>query len=197
MKVKSFFRKHTWLGLILVVLASVVVTGFVSVRTDNYSDMGALVTGSLNEDNILQVGDDGNYAVDGGKILARMSNGLIVTVAKNGALKVNGDISTETTAQKVVFATLTLPVGTYALTSGQNGISETASVKSIWLSVENAETGAAICNGDFGGSTMDGVFTLTAATRVKVVINIYPGDYNGNTVYPVLVKGSEAGGFYA
>ena len=194
---KKFFRKHKWLGLILVLLASVVVTGFVSTRTDGFNDMAGLFTRDLNEDNILQIGDDGNYTVEGGKTLVRENNGLIVTVANNGALKINGDIETESGTFDYVFATVTLPAGTYTLTSGKNGASETASVKNVWLSVRNADTDAAICNGDFGGSAQDGTFELTSETQVEVVVNIYPAEYDGYTVYPVLVKGSEAGGFYA
>ena len=45
--------------------------------------------------------------------------------------------------------------------------------------------------------TTDGSFTLTADTVVNITLNIHPADYNNRTVYPVLVEGSEAGGFYA
>ena len=197
MKVKSFFRKHTWLALILVVLASVAVSGFVAVRTDNYTDLGALVTPSLNEDNILQIGENGNYTVEAGKILARENNGLVVSVTDLGALKVNGDIESETGIFTYEFATVTLPAGTYTLTSGKGGMRETATVKNVWISVRNAVTEEGLCNGDFGGAEMDGTFTLDAETQVEIVINIYPNEYDGYTVYPVLVKGSEAGGFYA
>lgn len=193
---KSFVRNHPWIAFILAVVLCVTVTGIVSVRTDGFNDMGGLVTADLNEDNILKIGDGGNYKYEGGKAI-REDNGLIVSFADNGSVTVRGDIENESSTFDYEIATVTLPAGTYTLTSGRNGASSTASVKSVWLTVRNADTDAEICKGDFGGIDTDGTFTLDAETQVEIMLNVYPAEYSGYTVYPVLVKGSEAGGFYA
>ena len=193
---KSFVRNHPIIFGLALILIAVTLTGIVSVRTDGFNDPGALVTRQLNEDNLLKIGDEGNYTYDAGKTI-RESNGLNVTFNDNGSVTVNGDTSTEFAATDYTIATVTLPAGTYTLTSGKNGVSTTSTTRGIWLSVNNADNNTVLCNGDFGGAETNGTFTLEAETTVDIVLNVYSGEYNSVTVYPVLVKGEEAGGFYA
>ena len=194
MKVKSFFRKHFWISMILMLLACVTVTGFVSVRTNGFDDMSGL-TNVLNTANLLQQGEEGNYLFKGGKATGTDTGTLTVSFADNGAVTVRGNTEVESSSYTCEIARLTLQPGTYTLTSGMFGARST-STRAVWISVNDVDTGEKMYDGDFGGADRNGTFTVDAETMVEIVLNVYPGKWN-TTLYPVLVEGTEAGGFYA
>ncbi len=188
-------RKSTWKMIGICILCFIIMLPiglWVARETDDFRDPLSIFERDLNPDNLLiPSGEKANYE----EITARPDNGLAIDVKKNGSIKISGkDVTNATSDYTITLAEITLPVGSYTLSSGYN-LSGPRNVRMI-ASYNNNGTVAEI-PADYG--TAKGTFTLTAETVVTITIVIPAADYTANpvTLYPVLVAGTTVGDFYA
>ena len=188
-------RKSTWKTIGICILCCIIMMPigmWVSRETDNLNDPLAIFQRDLNPDNLLvPVGDNANYK----EIEARPDNGLNIDIKDNGSVKISGkNVEDADAVYTVVLSEVTLPVGSYTLSSGY----DQSGPKNVHMTATyNASGATKTVYADFGSEA--GTFTLTAETVVTISIVIPAADYTANpvTLYPVLVAGNTAGDFYA
>ena len=188
-------RKSTWKIIGICVLCFIIMLPiglWVARETDDFRDPFAVFEKDLNPDNLLiPSGENANYK----EIEARPENGLAIDVKDNGSIKISGKTVTDATSDyTITLAEITLPVGSYTLSSGydQSGPKNVRMVASYNNNGTPCDVAA-----DYG--TAKGTFTLTAETVVTITIVVPAADYTANpvTLYPVLVAGNTVGDFYA
>lgn len=185
--INSWIKRNPLITAILCVLAVVLLTGFISLRTDSFQNPSGLFERKRNEDNLLQPGDGGNYLLTEQKVSAE---NMTVTPKDNGALVISGYNKYGTGSYlEYDVATVTLKKGTYTLSSGYKEVSQYG----IYLVASYDSTEVL---GDLGDAK--GTFTLDKETVVTVSLRVSVSDSKWNaTVYPTLVAGEKTGSFWA
>ena len=180
-------KKNLIRGLAFVLgLAAVIgAVSFIGKKTNGFADditLEALTQRDLNPDNL--------YTYD--LIPKEMLNigntgyGFSVTVEKDGSFVLDGKYEGEE-AVTIPGAVIHLEAGEYTMTSGTS-----TGLYSIYLQLSNAD-GTKTWNFDFGNP-----ITVPEDGDYKVLIHIEPdAEFKNKHFYPVIVKGDEAGDFYA
>lgn len=185
--INSWIKRNPLITAIICILAVVMLTGFISLRTNSFQNPNALFERKRNEDNLLQPGEDGNYLLTEQKV---SKENMTVTPKANGALVISGyNKYGEGSYLEYDVATVTLKKGTYTLSSGYKQASEFG----IYLVASYDDTEIP---GDVGEAK--GTFTLEKETAVTVSLRVYVAEDKWDaTVYPTLVAGDKAGSFWA
>ena len=165
---------------LVVVLVCILSCGFLMWAFGGLNDMSVDNAKDVFE---RKVNEDNLYTSECVTITDRNDgNGIKLTVNDNGTIAVKG------TADATVnydLATVSLKAGEYTFTA-----LEGASLKGAYvsLSLEGVDKPA-----DFTGNT----FTVVEDTEVVITLHIAEGTEINATVYPVIVKGDEAGTYFA
>lgn len=187
----KFFRKHTLLSCIALVLIAVAVCGIIGSRTSGFTEMGTLFDRTLNDKNLVKT----EAYTDAVKAGYKDATGIQVSSEKDGRVHISGKYIPESesaTLLTIKVAEIKLDKGTYTFTTGKNGVNMAASSATAYMS---AEIGSDSYKADFGNAQ----FTV-AADNTTVTIYIHVAVTSGAqdmTFYPTLVEGEKAGAFYA
>lgn len=85
--INSWIKRNPLITAIICILAVVMLTGFISLRTNSFQNPNALFERKRNEENLLQPGEDGNYLLTEQKV---SKENMTVTPKANGALVISG-----------------------------------------------------------------------------------------------------------
>lgn len=196
-KISNFFKKNTVIAVIISILLCVVVCGFVSRLTNNFTEFepSKVFARNLNENNKLF----GTYEDD----VLKSSNGITYTI-KNGLIKMSGktlalNVSNPSAVATPSFeiATVTLPAGTYTFTCFDDNINSAYAV-GTWSESGTTYTWKADVSNVSGTNEYGQTVTFTKSTTVTFYIHVLQGvELNNVKAMPCVVEGEEPGNFYA
>ena len=171
-----------WLGIIVAaILATVMLVSWIGKLSGGFEkDIGDWQLRDRNENNLI--------AADA--LLEEFDNGNGFTVKRNddGTLTVNGKNESEQ-AVEIELGTIELEPGTYTFTTGKDGKNKAATNQYFNMALVNGST---VHTADFGG-------TITVTTKTTYTIRLTLGgekSFTYRTLYPTLVAGDKAEGFY-
>ena len=174
--------KRVWLSVAIVsILVSVFLAGLIGKMSDGFQkDPADWQLRDRNENNLI--------AADA--LLEEFDNGNGFTVKRNddGTLTVNGKNESED-PQEIVLGTIELEPGTYTFTTGKDGKNKAATNQYFNMALVNGNT---VHTADFGG-------TITVTTKTTYTVRLTLGgekSFTYRTLYPTLVTGDKAEGFY-
>ena len=184
--INSWIKRNPLWTILLCVAIVLPLFGFISVQTNSFNNPEDLFTRELNPDNLLKTGEDGNVTLT----THTTESGMAVTVSDNGAVKVKGGNSSYSgSSEKLQYAEIKLPAGTYTISSGLDHPSTATEYVTVTYGDKSATADL--------GQENPGTFTLTEETTVVVWLHLCPAEDHNVTFYPVLVADDEAGSFYA
>lgn len=181
--------KKTLIRAVAALLGFVLVVGavsFIGKKTNGFADditIDALTKRELNPDNLYTPDclDEGFVGV------VNTGLGFSADAKDDGSFVLDGKYEGEEEFL-YPFASIELEAGTYTLTSGTE-----TSMYSVYLTLTGGSSTKCF---DFGG--INGTVTIDTAATYELALNIVPGaEFDGKEFYPVIVKGDEAGEFYA
>ena len=172
-----------WTGIIVAaILATVMLVSWIGNLSGGFDNMNPAdwQLYDRNENNLI--------AADA--LLEEFDNGNGFTVKRNddGTLTVNGK-NESTEAQTIELGTIELEPGTYTFTTGKNGKNKDATNQYFNMSLVGSD---GTHTADFGG-------TITVTTKTPYTIKLTLGaekSFTYRTLYPTLVAGDDAEGFY-
>ena len=186
--------KKTLIRAVAALLGFVLVVGavsFIGKKTNGFADditIDALTKRDLNPDN-LYTADQLLFEANGKQ---NTGAGFTIEVNEDGSFVLDGKCSA-TETELIPFATVDLEEGTYTLTSGaatsKYGVS-------LYLRPTTGATEDNTFPFDFGG--VNGTIDTIAAGKYYIMLSVAPEtELDDVHIYPVIVKGDEAGEFYA
>lgn len=168
--------------IVAAIMATVMLVSWIGNLSGGFENMnpGDWQLRDRNENNLI--------AVD--TLMEEFDNGNGFTVKRNddGTLTVNGK-NEATEAQEIELGTIELEPGTYTFTTGKDGKSKDASNFFYNMSLVNGST---VHTADYGN-------TITVTTKATYTIKLTLGaekTFTYRTLYPTLVAGADAEGFY-
>jgi len=176
-------KAFTWFGIIaLVITVSVLVTSWIGSLSKGFENMDPKDWEfvELNENNLI----------DADALIEEFNDGSGYSLVKNdnGTITVKGSNEDEAEAT-VELGKITLKPGEYTFTTGKNGKYGNATKLFYNLSLVNGDT---THYADFGGT-----LTVEAETEYTIVLTLgAEKSFNGITLYPVIVEGDEAEGYF-
>ena len=177
-------RNLKWAGIILAaVLATVMLVSWIGSLSKGFENMDPKDWEfvELNENNLI----------DADALIEEFNDGSGYSVVKNdnGTLTIKGQNESETEAGKIELGKIILKPGEYTFTTGKNGENGNATKTFYNLSLE---ADGVQHYADFGG-----VLTVEAETEYTIYLNLgTEKSFNGITLYPVIVEGDEAEGYF-
>ena len=186
--------KKTLIRAVAALLGFVLVVGavsFIGKKTNGFADditIDALTKRDLNPDN-LYTADQLLFEANGKQ---KTGAGLTIAVNDDGSFVLDGKCSA-TETELIPFATVDLEEGTYTLTSGAATSKYGAS---LYLTPTTGATEDNTIPFDFGG--VNGTVDTITAGKYYIMLSVAPEtELDDVHFYPVIVKGDEAGEFYA
>lgn len=176
-------RNLKWAGIILAaVLATVMLVSWIGSLSKGFENMDPKDWEfvELNENNLI----------DADALIEEFNDGSGYSLVKNdnGTITVKGSNEEEADAT-VELGTITLKPGEYTFTTGKNGKNGNATKSFYNLSLLAGDT---THYADFGGT-----LTVDAETEYTIVLTLgAEKSFNGITLYPVIVEGDEAEGYF-
>lgn len=195
---KKFIKRSPLLFTVIVVLLTVVLMGVATRLTDGFTEFNPAVvfTPDRNEENMLfEKYEDFDEYVD--------SNGVTFE-NKNDVIYIDGQISETSADAKLTLTSVELDSGVYTFTCFKSPSATTYYAYVTWTTTDGTKhvafsdwksTGLSIA-----GATTEGcsTFELTEKATVDVVIVACKDNtFKSVKAEPCIVKGSEAGNFYA
>ena len=181
--------KMSWLAIVGIILASVILCGVFVRLTDGFSDFS--FEADLNEDNLFF------EQIEDGRIYG---NDQVDAIAENGVITLNGSIVTTGTGNAVLsdpieLCTITLEKGTYTFTCFDHpNRQEYYAVGTYDGNIWYADWEEAPYNPTNDPSLLGRTVTLTEETEVTFFIYLCEGaDLDDVKAAPVLVPGIEPG----
>ena len=168
--------------IVAAILATVMLVSWIGNLSGGFENMnpGEWQLRDRNENNLI--------AADA--LVEEFDNGFGFSIKRNddGTLTVNGKNESEE-AQTVELGTIELEPGTYTFTTGKNGKNKDASNYNFHMTLVS---GNATHTADFGE-------TITVSTKTTFTVKLTLGaekSFTYRTLYPTLVAGAKAEGFY-
>lgn len=131
-----------------------------------------------------------NNLIGAEALVEEFDNGNGFTIKRNddGSLSINGK-NESTEAQNIELGTIELEPGTYTFTTGKDGKNKDATNQYFNMALVNGDI---VHTADFGG-------TITVTTKTTYTVRLTLGgekSFTYRTLYPTLVAGDDAEGFY-
>lgn len=172
-----------WVGIITAaILATVMLVSWIGSLSKGFENMDPKDWQfvELNENNLI----------DADALIEEYNDGSGYSIVKNdnGTLTIKGQNDLEE-AQTVELGKIKLAPGEYTFTTGKNGKNGNATKTFYNLSLVN---GGNTHYADFGGT-----LTVEAETEYTIVLTLGAEKaFNGISIYPVIVEGDEAEGYF-
>ena len=187
---KIRFKKKKFTRIVAAILGFVLVVGavsFIGKKTNGFADditLESLLQRDLNPDNLYTY----DSVLDMVKETSNTGLGFTVEVKKDGSIVANGKYRGEETALLPI-AKVHLEAGVYTMTTGAN---TNQFEYFLALSSSHQESGVV------GYFDFENTVTIETEGDYYILCGVAPEtEFNNNVLRPVIVKGTEAGEFYA